>query len=170
MEVVPPVAKRDRHTLILLRNKQGNYMLGAKSIYPTGIYRMVGGGIEVSEDPNYGAARELKEETGLELPHDKLKHLGTIVAEIDEVKTKKHYEFTTELFFVNIGEQKLYASDDVDAIQELTESEFYLLIERYKDLPKEIDKEKGFAWYDYGQLYAEIHRIALEEARKVKSK
>ena len=170
MEVVPDVAKRGRHALILLRNKNGDYVLGSKSIYPDSIYRMVGGGIEVTEDPNYGAVRELKEETGLELRHDKVKHLGTITAQIDEVTTKKHYTFETELFFVYVGDKKLYPSDDVDALEELSDADMVSLIERYKDLPKEIDPDKGFAWYDYGQLYAVIHQIALDEARRIKTR
>lgn len=169
MEYVPQVAKRDRHALILLQNAAGNFLLGAKEIYPQNIYRMVGGGIEVGEESLPAAARELQEETGLTLPPDQLKHLSTITAEIDELRTGKHYTFVTDLFFANIGNQTLTPSDDIQGIQEVSPKEMQALIERYYELPTTIEKGNDFAWYDYGQLYGTIHQIALDTVQNVES-
>lgn len=162
MNVVPQVAKRGRHALILLENAAGHYLLGAKDIYPAGIFRIIGGGIEAGEEPLPAAARELKEETGLEVGLDQLKHLSTITAEIDEKSTGKHYTFVTDLYLVNVGNNTLTASDDIQGLHELTTGDIQDLVHRYQSLPKEIDPDKGFAWYDYGQLYGAIHQIALD--------
>jgi len=162
MNVVPSVAKRGRHALILLENDHNHYLLGAKNIYPDNIYRMIGGGIEEGEEALPAAARELQEETGLEVPLDQLKHLSTITAQIDEQSTGKHFTFITDLYLINVRNQKLTPSDDIQDLQEMTRGDIQQLITRYQQLSKEIDPDKGFAWYDYGQLYGAIHQIALD--------
>ncbi len=167
MDVVPQVAKRKHHVLILLRNAQGNFVLGSKTLYPDQIYRMVGGGMEAGEAAPPAAARELFEETGLQLTPDELKHLSTITAEIDERSSGQHYTFVTELFLVDLGTHQLHPNDDIQALQELSTEQLRDLIQRYSQLPREIDPDKGFAWYDYGQLYGAIHQIALDELQHV---
>lgn len=167
MDVVPQVAKRKHHVLVLLRNAQGKFVLGSKTLYPDQIYRMVGGGIEEGEAAPPAAARELFEETGLELSPNELKPLTTITAEIEERSTGQHYTFVTELFLADVGTQQLHPSDDIQALQELTTEQLQDLIRRYSQLPREIDHDKGFAWYDYGQLYGAVHQIALDELHHV---
>lgn len=164
MDIVPPVAKRGRHALILLENNHGKYLLGSKDIYPENVYRMIGGGIEDGEDALPAAARELFEETGLDLPPDQLKHLNTITAQMDEASTGKHFTFVTYLYYVNVGNQKLTPSDDIQGLKEMTRSDIELLITEYQQLPKTIDtsEDSNFSWYDYGQLYGAIHQIALD--------
>jgi 8-oxo-dGTP pyrophosphatase MutT (NUDIX family) len=123
---------------------------------------MIGGGIEAGEESLPAAARELEEETGLHVGLDQLTHLSTITAEIDEKSTGKHYTFVTDLYLVKVGNNTLTASDDIQGLQELTTGDIQDLIHRYQSLPKEINPDKGFAWYDYGQLYGAIHQIALD--------
>jgi 8-oxo-dGTP pyrophosphatase MutT (NUDIX family) len=167
MQIIPEVARRKQHALILLQNDKGNFLLGMKKIYPEGIFRMVGGGMEPDEPPYKGAQRELEEETGLKAGIHEVYHLSTVLAQIDETSTGESVEFVTHLFYYNCGNQKLKPSDDLDGIKEVTRTELEALIERYLELPKTIDPNKGFAWYDYGQLYSQIHQIALEAADHV---
>lgn len=166
MDAVPDVAKRDRHALILLRNPKGKFLLGAKDIYPPNIYRIIGGGIEAGEEAAPAAVRELEEETGLKVSVDQLKHLATITADIDEPRSGKHYTFVTELFFTDVGNNILKPSDDIQGLQELSADEVSALIDRYYQLPQQIDGNFGFSWNDYGQLYGMIHQIALDELQK----
>jgi 8-oxo-dGTP pyrophosphatase MutT (NUDIX family) len=171
MSVIPEVAKRHQHVLILLQNAAGNYLLGAKDIYPENIVRMVGGGMEESDtDPTLAAQRELHEETGLTATPADLKPISTITADLTETTTNSQTTFTTYLFSYNTGTQSLTPSDDLDGIVELTPDQLRELITRYEQLPKEIDPTYGFAWYDYGQIYGRIHQIALEATQHVQSK
>ena len=167
MNIVPPVAKRGQHALILLRNSRGEFLLGGKDIYPENIYRMVGGGMEDEEEPYTAAQRELLEETGLKVGIDQLYHLATIYAEIFEESKQKKTHFATHVFYFNVGEYTLVPSDDINVLKALTESGLEDLIKRYLELPKAVDPDKGFAWYDYGQLYSPIHRIALDAAQEL---
>ncbi len=173
---VPPVMKRGRHALIMVIDEQGKLVLGAKDIYPPGIVRFVGGGLEGNEDPKTGAARELQEELGIEVYPTALNEVATIIAQIDEESTKKAYEFTTYLYALTCDSQDITANDDLDGVRHLTLKEMEELISTYASLPSElitipsknplIIEEEIFRWSDYGKLYGEIHRIGLEFALK----
>lgn len=167
MNVIPEVARRGHHALILLQNGKGEFLLGEKKFYPEGISRMVGGGMDPDEVPYKAAQRELEEETGLTASIDALYSLATITAQILEESSGEDVTFVTHLFYYNTGNQILTPSDDIDGISTLTESEYLELIERYKKLSKKIDPQRGFAWYDYGQLYSQIHQIALDASKDV---
>lgn len=167
----PPVLRRGRHALILLQNENGEYILGAKNIYPRGIYRLVGGGIEGVEDPTEGALRELQEEFGLRYSKDQLRHLATITADIAESSTGKTYTFTTYLYFANCVQNELRPSDDLDGMETFTREEVNALVDRYYDLSDELIHLKGkygdsdewaFRWSDYGKYYGRVHEIAME--------
>lgn len=59
---------RDRTVLVLCRDREGNFLLGAKPTYfPEGIVRMLGGGVDDDETVADAAKREVREEMGIEL-------------------------------------------------------------------------------------------------------
>lgn len=168
---VPPVLRRGRHALILLENETGKYILGAKNIYPQGIYRLVGGGLESGEDPHAGAVRELNEEFGLSYTREQLLPLTEIRAEIIETGTGKRYTFVTYLYHASCQMADLHPSDDLDGMKEFTREEINALVDRYYDLPDTLIKIAGkygdqdewaFRWSDYGKFYGRVHEIAME--------
>jgi len=169
VQTMPPIFLRKRHALILVRDQNGKFVLGSKNIYPQGIDRLVGGGIEPDEDPQEGAARELAEELGLELRPDELVPLAKVTAEIKaEIKHEaRDITFVTYIYFFQVADQVLEPDDDLDGLAYLTEAELLSLIKAYQKLPKTIDSKEGFAWFDYGQLYSQIHQIALDEYLKL---
>lgn len=167
MQVTPEVARRGQHALILLQNSKGEYLLGEKNIYPPKISRMVGGGMDANEVPYKAAQRELEEETGVQASINDLYSLATVTAKIHEQSTGKDITFVTHVFYYKTGDQTIHPSDDIDGIIALKESELLELIERYKKQPKRIDPKRGFSWYDYGQLYSQIHQIALDASKDV---
>lgn len=164
----PPSFKRGELALILLKNSSGQYVLGNKDIYPKGISRIVGGGIETGEDPATAAARELQEETGLVAQPKDLTGLARVEARITNA-TDEHVTFITHVFFYNLGEQIITPQDDVKSAALLDEERYFELLHRYENLPKTLDEKFGFAWFDYGQLYAFIHRLAINEVRHLDS-
>lgn len=164
---VPPVMRRGRHALILLQDKNGGYVLGHKKVYPEGIVRMVGGGIDPNEDPQLGASRELQEELGIAVSPQQLTPLVEIIAQVEGPENE--YTFITFVYFYQLIDEALHPADDIEAIRTLNRNEFKELIERFRNLPTELfgtvkDPEYQFRWSDYGSFYAEVHASALEEA------
>lgn len=170
---VPPVMRRGRHALILLENEEGKFILGAKNIYPQGIYRLVGGGLNLDEDEHEGAVRELNEEFLLSYTKEQLTPLATVQAEIDETSTGDHYRFVTYLYKAICNTADLHPSDDLDGMHAFSREEMNALIDRYYDLSDELivvrkpngtPDDQKFRWSDYGKLYGKIHEIAMEHA------
>lgn len=162
--------RRGRHALILLRDRHGSYVLGHKSAYPEGISRMVGGGIESDEDPHLGAARELEEELHISAGREELIPLAEVIAQIEGPENE--YTFITYVYFFQMQDEVLQPSDDIQDIRLLKPAEMHELINRFRELPDTLVSRDGkpelaFRWSDYGALYAEIHRIALEEAERL---
>jgi 8-oxo-dGTP pyrophosphatase MutT (NUDIX family) len=169
MKVIPKVATRGEHAMIVVRDNEGRFILGQKKIYPKGIVRFVGGGIEKDEDPLTGAHRELLEETGIYANEKELKELVKITSNISE-DGKKNYIFTVYLYLIEIDLRGIRPSSDLDNVVRLTEAELEDLVIKYSTLSKKLDPKVNFSWYDYGQLFGSIHRIGLEAVRKYDAK
>lgn len=164
---VPPIMKRGRHALIVVKNAEGKFLLGAKDIYPAGIYRFVGGGIDDQEDPGIGAAREVEEELQVRPALGEIKSLAKITAEVKN--DTEQVTFETFLFFFDLGNRPATASDDIQSLVYLTKHEVLELADRYQKLSadlvnvgKSASDTASFRWSDYGQFYGEVHRIAME--------
>ena len=164
---VPPVAQRGNHVLILLEDGDHKFVLGSKKMYPPGIYRMVGGGVDGTETPLAAAQRELREELHISLAPEKLKQLATVRASITD-QTEQSWIFTTYLFYARLRDELLMPSDDLDGVMHLSVAAYQNLLERFELLPTEIDPILHFAWHDYGQIYKPIHEIALREWKNMK--
>lgn len=165
MKVTPKVATRGEHALIMARDPEGRFVLGHKKIYPKGIVRFVGGGIEGEENALAGAHRELFEELGIYAYEKDLKELVEVKVNISEEGKQKHI-FIVHLFLIELGLRGIQPSSDIDDVVRLTEYDMESLIQRYFLLPKKIDPKVNFSWYDYGQLFGNIHKIGLEAVRK----
>ncbi len=165
MKVTPKVATRGEHALIMARDKEGRFVLGQKKIYPTGIVRFVGGGIEKDEDPLTGARRELIEELGVYANDRELKELVQVKVNISEDGKKKHL-FIVHLFLIDLGLRGVQPASDLDTVVRLTEYDLEDLVQKYFSLPKKMDPKVNFSWYDYGQLFGNIHSIGLDAVRK----
>jgi 8-oxo-dGTP pyrophosphatase MutT (NUDIX family) len=159
LQTLPPIMERGRHVLILVHNGKGHFLLGEKHIYPEGIVRMVGGGVEGDEIWEVAAAREVQEELGVTVEPSALTPLAEITAHIRVAE--REVTFTTCLFeWVTDDLSQFKGSDDLDGLRILNMDEMVELIGRYGQLSKEI--EDDFCWYDYGQLYGRVHQLALE--------
>jgi 8-oxo-dGTP pyrophosphatase MutT (NUDIX family) len=161
---IPKFMKKGKQVMIVLRNKKGNFILGAKNIYPKGIYRFVGGGVD-DDTFEQAAIRELREELEIDVSANQLTPLAKCIVNVTDGSEKVYFE--TVLYLINLDRQKLQPSDDLDGIVELTKEEILQLAEQYKHLPTELidlgGKNPGiFRWSDYGIFMSEVHKIAME--------
>ena len=180
----PHVFKRGQHALIaLVQNNQ--LILGSKDLYPEGIHRLVGGGIDPDEDPRNGAQRELEEELGITLEPEDFEPIAQVSAHITEKSQNKHgqfsdinsYQFTTYIFFAQ-SDQPLHPDDDLDGIVLFNQVQLKQLIDNFNQLPDDLitivqghqtvpatnrtPVDQAFRWSDYGQVYAQIHQLVLD--------
>lgn len=171
-DYVPPVLKRGSHALLVLQDPAGKYILGSKNIYPDGIYRFIGGGIE-DEDPQAGASRELKEELGIFIPAYQLEPLARMTAEIEETSSNQQHLFETYLYHATTKpDQVLHPSSDLDGIVHFSREEVQQLIKNYQSLSSALinlnpeNNDGQFRWSDYGKFYSQIHQIGLDLTTK----
>ena len=152
--------KRDKTVNVVLKNHENKYVLGAKpQYYPKGIYRLLGGGVDSGESVQKAAVREIREEIGVDLSPGTIEHIGTLdVSARDSVG--KNYSTIIELVFINTQISDYKISDEIGGFIELDEQEFTEMIKRYENLSNGLSPDMN--WGDYGKVYAEVHRIALE--------
>lgn len=113
---IPPIMKRGRHVLIVIKSGT-QFILGSKDIYPPGIYRFVGGGLYPEEKVENGAVREIKEELQINISENDLKSLAKFIVEAEDNKEKVRFE--TYLFYLETKGQELTASDDIKSLVNL---------------------------------------------------
>lgn len=165
---IPPIMKRGRHALIVVKTKEDKYVLGAKEYYPEGIYRFVGGGLDKGEDPLTGAVREVEEELKIQIDATELQPLASFVVNIQNAT--EDVTFITYLYGLTLGKQTIQASDDLDGLVYFTKEEVLELVDRFKHLSPEsksvantsAKETQQFRWSDYGEFYAEVHKKAME--------
>ena len=157
---------RPQHVLIILRDNQGNYLLGVKpDFYPAGIYRFPGGGVEANESPQQAVRREFQEEIGIKPVANDIKLLAQIVTR--GIWDKQTFKNTTYLFEYRLKPtDKLTPGDDITALKIHSREELVKLIDAYRSLGLDDwyieNNEKLHNWFDYGQMYAYIHEVALK--------
>jgi 8-oxo-dGTP pyrophosphatase MutT (NUDIX family) len=163
LKTLPPVLARGQHVLILIWDpQQRKYILSRKNYYPTGMTRLLGGGRERDEEPLVAAQREFTEETGKNVNLKEIRELGLVTADIQVVGQPETIHFVTDVYAVEITRQEITPQDDVDEVVLLDDEAYDQLLETYEHLPQEIDPGRGFAWYDYGQYYGPVHRLARQ--------
>lgn len=159
---------RDRTALILIRDETGKLLLGREdNFYPSGIFRMIGGGIDVGETVIDGTIREIKEELGLNVKNDELIELAEV--DLEGSFQEKVYITKIFVFYLKVNLADCVASDDVSELVSCTEDEYISLVERFFDLRDDHIYKKNdfeFSWGDYGKAYGFIHQLALDEATK----
>jgi 8-oxo-dGTP pyrophosphatase MutT (NUDIX family) len=164
---LPPVTKRGSQVLVaLFSNDRKKIYLSRKNVYPAGIYRLFGGGIESYEDPLTAAPRELFEETKLHINASNLIAIDIFTYNLTESSTQQNEVFTIHLFKTVLPPNtEIIPSDDVDEYKGFTKDELSTLINTYKVLSTEMVTNTvggGFRWSDYGKVFAPVHQIVFD--------
>jgi len=145
--------KRLCEVVILLRRRNGLYLVHTKEFYPTGVYRMLSGGVEPGEDLMAALKREALEETGLEVRVERF--LGILHHRF--LWRGQSLPFVSYLFLVVEEGGVLACSDPREAITGFREAglrEVADLADRLESLPAD--------WADWGRFRATAHRLVGE--------
>lgn len=145
---------RRAEVVLVIRRRNGCYLVHTKAFYPPGSYRLMTGGVEPGEEPNSAALREAYEETGLQVV------LIRALARIDYVF---HYEdetlpFTSYLYLLQEQGGDLAVRDedeDITDFHEVTLDDLPLLADQLEAL-------QGDSWADWGRFRAPAHRITYQ--------
>jgi 8-oxo-dGTP pyrophosphatase MutT (NUDIX family) len=145
--------KRAGEVIILLRRRNGRYVVHTKAFYPHGTYRLISGGIKPGEDLSTAVQRETWEETGLEIHITRF--LGILHHEF--AGQDSSLLFTSYVFEVVEEKGVLHVNDPHEAItgyREVTLAGLIDLAEQLEALPPD--------WNDWGRFRAMPHRFAVE--------
>lgn len=142
--------KRAGEVVLLLRRRNGLYLVHTKEFYPEGTYRLPSGGIKPGEDLGEAVIRETAEETSLDV------EVRAFLAAVEHrfVRDGAEIEFTSYLFLLEERGGTLRVADEGEAItgfRELSLAEVVALAEELEALPPE--------WREWGRFRASVHRI-----------
>jgi 8-oxo-dGTP pyrophosphatase MutT (NUDIX family) len=145
--------RRVAEVIMLLERKSGLYLVHTKAFYPSGVYRLISGGIKASEDLLVAVQRETHEETGLDISI----HAFLAVFQFHFTHNDVTVPFTSFLFHVHETGGILANQDPTEAItdfRDVTLDELEHIAERLERLSPD--------WTDWGRFRAAPHRFAVE--------
>ena len=143
--------RRTAEVVLLVRRRNGRYLLHTKAFYPPGTYRLLSGGVTPGEDLVEAALREGHEETGLRLCVERF--VGVLRQRF--VHGQDVAPFTSYLFLLSEDGGDLGNTDTEEQITgfcEVPAEDLPAVAEALGDLPPE--------WAEWGRFRAEAHRLA----------
>ncbi|MHB0856590.1 MAG: NUDIX hydrolase [Anaerolineae bacterium] len=145
--------KRASEVVIVLRRKNGRYLVHTKGFYPQGVFRLLTGGIEAGEDLLEALQRETKEETGLEVAIQRF----LAVLHNRFVCGEEAVTFTSYLFLLQERDGVLGSHDDTESITGFREVDLAGLLVLAEEL-EALEPD----WGDWGRFRATAHRLTAE--------
>lgn len=142
---------RVAEVVLLVRRRDGHYLLHTKTFYPEGAYRLMTGGINAGEDLIQAAMREAAEETGLVIEVERF--LGVLAHRF--VHGDQGFDFTSYLIELAEVDGTLGVQDEHEQISGYIEV-------APEELPAVADRLAALdgRWRDWGVIRAAAHRLA----------
>jgi 8-oxo-dGTP pyrophosphatase MutT (NUDIX family) len=162
--------KQTGHVMIAIADHEGRIIVrGKASLYPPGITRIVGGGVDEGETPEQAAVREIEEELGIVLSEEHLVLLA--IVEITGVTAETAYPLTEYLFYARmLPGQHIKVENDRATNEAIRLDELPGLVARYRAIDPALRSTEWdrypYRWHDYGAIYGFVHEIVYEEIRK----
>ena len=147
---------RVAEVVLLVRRKNGRYLLHTKSFYPEGAYRLMTGGINAGEDLIQAAMREAQEETGLVVQAERF--VGVLAYRF--VHGDQGFDFTSYLIELAEVGGTLGVQDEHEQISGFR----HVTPEELTAVADELEALDG-RWHDWGVIRAAAHRLAAQVLR-----
>lgn len=145
--------KRKAEVVLVLRRRNGRYLVHTKEFYPSGVYRLLSGGVKLGEDLTVAVYREVEEETGLEIQIERF--LGILIHRF--IWQGQSVTLTSYVFLVAEVGGELAPQDLDEAISGFREVDLPDLLA----LAEELEALSG-RWEDWGRFRAIAHRFTVE--------
>lgn len=146
--------KREAEVVLLLRRRNGRFLVHTKGFYPDGTWRLMTGGVHPGENPDAAAMREVGEETGLAV------QMAPCLARIEYtfLYRDETLAFTSYLYLLDELGGSLAARDSGEAITGYRE----VNLSELEELADALEALRGSDWADWGRFRAAAHRVAVE--------
>ena len=145
--------KRRAEVVMVVRTRDGRFVIHTKSFYPNGTYRLMTGGIKLGEDLEVAARREALEEIGHDVTIDRF----LAVQHHTFVCGKERLPFTSYLFLMAAEDKPLQATDTTEDIADYRTVPLVGLIKVAEQL-----EQLAPDWIDWGRYRATAHRLTVE--------
>ncbi|NLG51844.1 MAG: NUDIX hydrolase [Chloroflexi bacterium] len=145
--------RRKAEVVLVLRRPSGRYLVHTKAFYPSGVYRLLSGGVKLGEDLTAAVYREAWEETGLEIQIERF--LGILAHRF--IWQGQSVPLTSYVFLVAEVGGTLAVQDVDEAITGFREVDLAGLLA----LAEELESLSG-EWQDWGRFRAIAHRFTVE--------
>ena len=145
--------KRVAEVVVLLRRRNGLYIVHTKRFYPEGVYRLLSGGVKAGENLVAAVRRETLEETGLDARVERF--LGIVRHRF--VWQDESLPFNTYVFGVSEAGGTLRFNDpgeEITGFREVDLFEIAAIADQLESLPP--------AWSEWGRFRAPAHRLVVE--------
>jgi ADP-ribose pyrophosphatase YjhB (NUDIX family) len=152
-----PIARADRRigeVCFAIRRRDGRLVTSIKSFYPPTAFRLPTGGIDEGEGIAHALAREIAEETGLEVA---VRRFLAAVA----YRRSGAYVFSTFAFLADETGGRLESVDpheQIAAFGAASPQELEAMARTLESLPDGYDEQVHGSWRDWGRFRAVIHR------------
>lgn len=156
--------RRDRRceVCMVVRRPSGGLLTFTKAFYPSGLYRLLTGGVEPGESVLDALRREVAEETALDVAIRRFLALAAYRAEDRPGAPLRAFTFA---FLLDELGGTLGASDageQLAAYGEVAPADLPLIADHLESLPDHYAAELDETWREWGCFRAVVHRVVYE--------
>ncbi|NJN67465.1 MAG: NUDIX hydrolase [Chloroflexaceae bacterium] len=162
-----PLAKTDRigEVCMVVRRTDGCLVLGRKTFYPPGTYRLLTGGIDHGEPIEAALLRETYEETGLDVVVRRFLGILDYLVVPGREETSSEKEFYTFAFLLDEVGGVLECLDEHENHEDfrcVLPQELPAIADMLEHVADQIDEEIGGSWRHWGIFRAAVHRVVFD--------